>query len=64
MFGFKLTDYDRRVYEEELFDFLPETIVDSHTHVYKKENKTKKDGPVYWPARVAENCTIEDLQKT
>lgn len=64
MFGFKLTDYDRRVYEEELFDFLPETIVDSHTHVYKKENKTKKDGPVYWPARVAEDCTIEDLQKT
>ena len=64
MFGFKLTDYDKKVYEEELFDFLPNNIVDSHTHVYKKENKLASDGPVYWPARVAEDCTLEDLQKT
>ncbi len=64
MFGFKLTDYDKKVYEEELYDFLPENIVDSHTHVYKKENKNIPDGPGYWPSRVAEDCTLEDLQKT
>lgn len=64
MFGFKLTDYDKKVYEEELCDFLPETIVDSHTHVYKKENKKEKTGPVYWPSRVAEDCTLEDIEKT
>lgn len=64
MFGFKLSDYDKRVYEEEIFDFLPENIVDSHTHVYKKENKIIPDGPAYWPSRVAEDCTLEDLKQT
>lgn len=64
MFGFSLTDYDKKVYEEELYDFLPENIVDSHTHVYKKENKIITGAPVYWPARVAEDCTLEDLKQT
>ena len=63
MFGFKLTDYDKKVYEE-LGDFLPKNIVDSHTHVYLKEFNKEKDGPGYWPSRVAEDCSIEDLVQT
>ena len=34
---FEVTDYDRKVWEEELKDFLPEKILDVHTHVYKRE---------------------------
>ena len=30
---FEVTANDRRVYEEELRDFLPEKIIDIHTHV-------------------------------
>ena len=37
MFGVNVTDYDRKVYEEELFDFLPDKIVDCHVHIYKEE---------------------------
>ncbi|MBR3805049.1 MAG: amidohydrolase family protein [Clostridia bacterium] len=64
MFGFKLTEYDKKVYQEELNEFLPKNIVDSHTHVYTVDSKKKKDGPVYWPSRVAEDCSAEDLIQT
>ena len=60
MFGFKLTDYDKKVYQEELADFLPKNIVDCHTHVYRKEDKNQlpPGTPVYWPRRVAEDNTV------
>ncbi|MBO5927718.1 MAG: amidohydrolase family protein [Clostridia bacterium] len=63
MFGFKLTDYDKKVYQEELAEFLPKNIVDTHTHVYLEHMKpaTKK---IYWPARVAKDCSMEDLNQT
>ena len=32
-----LTDYDRKVYETELKDFLPNEFIDCHVHVYKKD---------------------------
>ena len=64
MFGFKLTDYDKRVYSEELAEFLPKNIVDSHTHVYTVDSKIPSDKPKYWPDRVAEDCSIEDLVQT
>ena len=31
---FEVTPYDRRIYEEELKDFLPQKILDVHTHVW------------------------------
>ncbi len=64
MFGFNLTDYDKKVYQEELNEFLPKNIVDSHTHVYTVKSLKKTDGPVYWPSRVAEDCSAEDLIQT
>ena len=36
MFGVNVTDYDRKVYEEELADFLPDNILDAHVHIYKE----------------------------
>ena len=37
MFGVNVTDYDKKVYEEELVPFLPENILDVHVHIYKEE---------------------------
>ena len=34
---FEVTEYDKKVWEEELRDFLPDKIIDVHTHVYKRE---------------------------
>ena len=31
---FEVKDYDKKVYEEELKDFLPDKILDVHTHVW------------------------------
>ena len=65
---FEVTDYDRKVWQEELKDFLPDKILDVHTHVYKKEHKEytskKVDGLVSWTNAVAEDDPIEDLQET
>lgn len=66
MFGFEATDYDKKVYEEELYDFLPDKIVDTHTHVYLEEHqkpKTKKYANA-WVGRVSNGCSIEDLEQT
>ena len=62
---FEVKDVDRRVYAESLRDFLPERIIDVHTHVWKAEHQ--KIGPdafsrvVSWPSRVANDNPVEDL---
>lgn len=38
MFGYEMTDYDKKVYEEEIRDFVPKNIVDSHVHVWRTED--------------------------
>lgn len=65
---FDITGYDRRFYEEHLQGFLPERIIDAHTHVWLE----RFHGPppaqpvraVTWPARVARDNSIEDLLET
>lgn len=66
MFGYKRSEYDKKVYTEELSDFLPKNIVDSHTHVWQAEDCSydRVNNPRYWPDRVAGECTIEDLKQT
>ena len=44
---FEVKPYDREVYEKELKDFLPQKILDVHTHVYLKEFFPPK--PLYKP---------------
>jgi len=34
---FEVTEYDKKIWGEELRDFLPDKILDVHTHVYKRE---------------------------
>lgn len=65
---FDVTDTDRRVYDEELRDFLPERMIDIHTHIWldKLKEHTEKDFDrvVSWPHLVAKENPIEDLQET
>ena len=66
MFGFQRTPYDVRFYEEKLRDFLPDTMIDNHVHVYKKEmvDSFRHPGQQSWPRLVAEDCSIEDLEQS
>lgn len=70
---FEVTDYDRKVYEEELKDFLPDKMLDVHTHVwldkYAAGHLQEPDHggtrrSVLWPTLVALDDSIEDLQET
>ena len=66
---FEVSEYDKKIWEEELCDFLPEKIIDVHTHVYKKEffdnSVSKKSaGVVTWTNAVADENPIEDLMET
>ncbi len=61
-----LTDYDRRVYETELKDFLPNEFIDCHVHVYKKDFPNP-DGSLTkrvsnsWVGKVHGDLTAEEL---
>lgn len=68
---FEIKDIDRRIYEEELRDFLPEKIIDIHTHIWLKrlrQPEALKDGEVKrtvtWPSLVAAENSIENLEET
>ncbi len=61
---FKVTDYDRKVYAEEIRDYLPNEIIDIHTHVWKgvvtwDDVADKRE--VSWPVLVAPENKYEDL---
>lgn len=68
---FEVKDIDRKIYETELRDFLPEKMIDIHTHVWLsslRPPKPLKPGEVKrtvtWPSLVASENSIEDLQET
>ncbi len=65
---FEVTDLDKQVYREELEDFLPTKIIDIHTHVwlnrFMAKEPEKVSRAVSWPALVAAENSIEDLEET
>ena len=66
---FEVTEYDKKIWEEELKDFLPEKILDVHTHVFKKEfikpaSPDAEIRTVTWTSTIATENPIEDLQET
>ncbi|MBO4219707.1 MAG: amidohydrolase [Clostridia bacterium] len=66
---FPVTEHDKLIYETELKDFLPEKIIDIHTHVWLKSLTTPRpqnevSRTVSWPSLVAKDDSIEDLQET
>jgi len=64
---FEVRDVDRRFYEERLRGFLPDRMIDIHTHVWKEFCERSEDAEAKaqsWPARVADVSPIEDLLTT
>lgn len=66
---FPITEFDRAVYQEKLRDFLPEEIIDIHTHVWtgapaKGHSGDSPARTVSWPDLVARENAIEDLMES
>ena len=65
---FEVTKIDRQVYENELKDFLPDQIIDIHTHVWpdrlKIHSPETSSRTVKWPSLVAKENPVEDLIET
>lgn len=64
MLNFKMSDYDKYVYENELKDFLPDEFIDFHTHLSKKSfgRWGQSNGGSTWTRLVYEEQTAEDLK--
>lgn len=58
----EINDVDRRVYDEKLRDFLPQKMIDIHTHVWldRLKKNVKRDRVVTWPSLVVKENPIED----
>lgn len=69
---FAVNEYDKKYYEENLFNFLPDTFIDCHTHVWLKEMHDEENTAAakfgsrsqLWPRLVSEDNSIEDLRET
>lgn len=61
---FDNTEFDKKVYTEELKEFLPKKMIDIHVHVWKKEDRVVSKGPVSWASIVASENKMEDLIET
>lgn len=65
---FEIKEVDRKFYKDRLKDFLPDKIIDLHTHVwldeFKKKSHEEKLRTVTWVNLVAEDNSIEDLMET
>ena len=63
MFNLTVTDYDRKVYEEELKPFLPKEFIDFHIHSYKNifDKAGKSNGGSTWLRLVADEMTTEQM---
>ena len=65
---FPVLPYDKQYYEENLKDFLPDTFIDCHTHIWLDEHVLptpagEKRG-CGWPHMVAADNSCEDLMET
>lgn len=60
--------YDRRFYEENLTDFLPDSFIDCHTHIWIDAHnhfgEELEGRSCSWPNMVAKDNPVEDLLET
>ena len=67
---FEYNQVDRDYYEREIRDFIPQRIIDVHTHVYLEEfNDPAYTGRLAnrsqsWPSLIAVDNSIEDIKET
>ncbi len=61
-----LTEFDKRVYEEELKSFLPDEFIDCHVHVWRDDfpRQGKSNGGSTWTSKVSKDLTPEDLYES
>ena len=59
MFQLRTTAYDRQVYEAELRNFLPDKMIDIHTHIWKNTFRPQgqPNGGSTWINMVADEQT-------
>ena len=58
----EIKDVDRKVYAQQLQGFLPDRIIDIHSHIWldRLKKNVKRDRVVNWPSLVARENSIED----
>ena len=60
--------YDKEFYGEHLKDFLPDTFIDCHTHIWLDEQnhfcEDTANRSCAWPVMVAKDNSVEDLNET
>jgi predicted TIM-barrel fold metal-dependent hydrolase/GNAT superfamily N-acetyltransferase len=64
---FEVKDVDRAFYEQYLADFLPQRLIDAHTHVWLRHMRDRTAGvsrSQKWPRLVAQANSIDDLLET
>ena len=65
---FSINDYDKIFYKTRIMNFIPDRIIDIHTHIWLNkfitEKHTESSRVVQWPSLVAKENSIEDLIKT
>ena len=65
---FNVNEFDKEFYEQKLRDFLPDTFIDCHTHLWLNEHylpiKDEWKRSCAWPLMVAPTSSIEDLNET
>ena len=64
---FEVKEVDKKTYEEQIRDFMPEKIIDIHAHIWLDEHRNPnylKRSPSSWFDRVAKYQSIEELQET
>ena len=66
MYNLTVNDLDREVFEKELRSFLPEEIVDIHTHIWKSDLPRQgcPNGGSTWVDRVADEMSGDELMDT
>ena len=65
---FEVKPVDRKFYVARIRDFVPDRMIDVHTHVWLDKFKARSSSApvrtVSWPSRVALHKSIEDLEET
>jgi hypothetical protein len=67
MNNFSVESIDTAFYNKQICDFIPDEIIDAHSHIWLKEFKVpgqKKQRATAWSALIAEDNSIEDLMET
>jgi glutamate-1-semialdehyde 2,1-aminomutase len=66
MFNLEINDLDKKIWDEELNDFVPEKVYDVHTHIYQWQSnldKNKNTGPYKYQGENFLNVSFDLLDK-